>query len=343
MKLLTIFVLIIGGAILCPGQKPLPGNAVFGQHAKLPLKIVEDVRLPGKASRFDYQSLDAISGRLYIAHLGDDMLTVFDTKEQKIVGNVKDLKHVHGVIAVPELHRVYASATGTNEVAVIDDQTLRVVARVPGGNFPDGIAYAAKEKKLFVSDLRGNADTVIDVVTNKVVTTIALGGPAGNSQYDEFSDRIFVAVGGLNAIVEIDPTTDKAVGTYPVPGCEGAHGLLIDGRDGYAFAACEDNAKVAMFDLTVKKILALYDVGDGPDVLAFDPILERLYVAAESGVLTILDKQDKRLETVGRDQYAEKAHTVAVDPVTRLVYFPLENINGKPVLRIALPSDKLTQ
>jgi len=28
-------------------------------------------------------------------------MTVFDTEAQKIVGNVKELKHVHGVLAVP--------------------------------------------------------------------------------------------------------------------------------------------------------------------------------------------------------------------------------------------------
>src|SRR5438034_10805468 len=118
------------------------------------------------------------------------MMTVFDTKTQKIVGDVKDLKHVHGVLAVPELHRVYASATGTNELAVIDDQTLQVVARVPAGDYPDGVAYAGKERKLYVSDLHGKTDTVIDAATNKVVTTIALDAPAGNTQYDEATNRI---------------------------------------------------------------------------------------------------------------------------------------------------------
>lgn len=124
------------------------------QSEKLPLRQVVDVPLTGNATRLDYQSLDASSGRLYIAHLGDDMMTVFDTKTQKIVGDVKDLKRVHGVLAVPDLHRVYASATGTNELAVIDDQTLQIVARVPVGDYPDGIAYASKEKKLYVSDLK---------------------------------------------------------------------------------------------------------------------------------------------------------------------------------------------
>jgi YVTN family beta-propeller protein len=116
---------------------------------KLPLQLVEEIPLTGKATRLDYQSFDATSGRLCIAHLGDDMMTVFDTKTQKVIGDVKELKHVHGVLAVPELHRVYASATGTNELAVIDDETLKVIARIPTGNYPDGVAYASKEKRFY--------------------------------------------------------------------------------------------------------------------------------------------------------------------------------------------------
>ncbi len=169
--------------------------AVFGvctgQTAKLPLRSVNDLPLSGRATRFDYQSFDQQSGRLYIAHLGDDMMTVFDTNAERVIGDVKDLKHVHGVLAVPELHRVYASATGTNELAVIDDQALQTVARAPAGEYPDGIAYASKSMKLYVSDLRGKSDTVIDARTNQRIATIALEGGAGNTQYDAASDRIF--------------------------------------------------------------------------------------------------------------------------------------------------------
>src|SRR5829696_9506785 len=76
------------------------------QTAKLPLRTVADVPLTGRATRLDYQSFDPQSGRLYIAHLGDDMVTVFDTNVGKVVGDVTDLKSVHGVLAVPELRRV---------------------------------------------------------------------------------------------------------------------------------------------------------------------------------------------------------------------------------------------
>jgi len=311
--------------------------------ANLPLRTLTEVPLTGGTTRLDYQSLDSDTGRLYIAHLGSDLMTVFDLNKETIVGDVKDLKRVHGVLAVPELHRVYASATGTNELAVIDDQTLQVVTRVPAGDYPDGVAYASKEGKIHVSDLHGKTDTVIDAKTNQVVTTIQLGGGAGNTQYVATSDRIFVTVDGRNELAEIDPHSDQIVGRYPLTGCRGAHGLLIDSDHRLAFAACEENAKLVLFDLETKKATATYSVGSDPDVLAFDRGFGRLYVSAESGVISIFDERGRNLEKIGEGLFAANAHTVAVDQRNHRVYFPLQNIGGKPVLRIAIPSDKKIQ
>src|SRR6266576_5570374 len=316
------------------------GNSAAALPANLPLRTLIDVPLTGGTTRLDYQSLDSDNGRLYIAHLGSDLMTVFDVNKQAIVRDVKDLKRVHGVLAVPELRRVYASATGTNELVVIDDQSLSIIARVPAGDYPDGIAYAAKENKIYVSDLHGKTDTVIDAKTNQRLTTIQLGGGAGNSQYDPVSDRIFVTVNGREELAEIEPTTDQVSARYSLIGCTGSHGLLIDSENYLAFAACEENSKLVVFDLQSKKATATLAVGADPDVLAFDKAFGRLYVSAESGVISIFDERGKSLVKIGEGFFAANAHSVAVDSRTHRVYFPLQNVGGKPVLRIALPSDK---
>ena len=153
-----------------------PTNVSSSPSPSLPLRTLRDVPLMGGATRFDYQSFDPNTGRLYVAHLGDGTMVVFDTNKETLVGEVKDLPRVHGILAIPELHRVYASATGSNELAVIDDGTLQIIARAPAGDYPDGIAFARKANKIYVSDLHGKTDTVIDAKTNQRITTIALGG-----------------------------------------------------------------------------------------------------------------------------------------------------------------------
>jgi len=191
-----------------------------------------------------------------------------------------------------------------------------------------------------VSDLHGKTDTVIDANTNQRLTTIALGGGAGNTQYDSGSEHIFVTVHGQNQLAEIDPTKDQLVARYPIAGCSEPHGLLIDSEHRLAFVACEENAKLAIFDLETKKMTAIHPVGADPDVLAFDKNFGRLYISAESGIITIFDERGRTLERIGEGFFAANAHSVAVDSRTHRVYFPLQNVGGKPTLRIVLPSDK---
>jgi DNA-binding beta-propeller fold protein YncE len=308
--------------------------------ASLPLRTLRDVVLSGGASRFDYQSFDPKTGRLYIAHLADSSMVVFDANKETQIGEVKNLSRVHGILAVPELRRVFASATGTNELAVIDDSTLQILARVPAGDYPDGIAYASKANKIYVSDLHGRTDTVIDAKTTQRLTTIDLGGGAGNTQYDSVSEHIFVTVHRKNQLAEIDPTKDQVIARYELSGCSEPHGLLIDSAHQLAFVACEENAKLVVFDLDSKSATAIHTVGDDPDVLSFDEGFARLYVSSESGVISVFDERGRKLEKVGEGLLAPNAHTVAVDSRTHRVYFPLQNVGGKPVLRIAVPSDK---
>src|ERR1700719_4757390 len=302
-----------------------------------PLKKVADIPMPGPAVRFDYQSLDASHGRLYIARMNADQLVVFDTKKREVVANLDGFPNVHGVWAVPELGRVYASATGEHKVAVVDMETLKTIAKTGPVKYPDGIAYAPGPKRVFVSDEHGDADAVIDATTNTLIATIKLEGGAGNTVYDPGSGRILVAVHEKNELVSIDPATAKIISHHPVPGIESPHGIVLDVDARLAFIAGEENKKLAVLDLTSSQVLATYAVGKDPDVLAFDPGLKLLYVSAESGNVTVFRESGKSL-VHGGSLSMPHAHTVSVDPDTHLVYFPLQNLNGKPVLRIMEPS-----
>ncbi len=305
--------------------------------ASTPLKKIADVPLPGPAARFDYQSFDAVHGRLYIAHMNADQLVVFDTKKREVVSNLDGFANVHGVLAVPELDRVYASATGEHQVVVVDMQTLKTLASTGPVKYPDGIAYAPGAKRVFVSDEHGDADAVIDATDNTMITTIALGGGAGNTVYDSGSGHILVAVHEKNELVAIDPAAAKIIGRYPMAGIDSPHGVVLDVAARLAFVAGEENNKLAVVDLTSMKVLETYPVGKDPDVLAFDPELKLLYVSAESGNVTVFREIGKALFLQGSISMPH-AHTVCVDPGTHLVYFPLQDVAGHPLLRIMEPT-----
>ena len=310
--------------------------AATAPQPKPGLKLVREIPLPGPANRFDYQSVDPASGRIYMNHMNAGRTIVFDANNAKVIAEVVELPRATGVLAVPSHHQVYVSAAGNHEVAIIDDRTLKVTSWVGGIRFPDGIAYASDADKVFVSDESGGADVVIDPKTGTKRSTIDLGGEAGNTHYDSVSRCVLVAVQSRNQLVAIDPVSERIVQRYDLPGSDGPHGFTLDEPGRLAFISSESNNVLQVVDLRTMRILQTVKVGDDPDVLAWDPLLQRLYVAAESGVLSAYWLDGRTLRPIGEVR-APHAHTVSVDPRTHLVYLPLENVNRHPVLRIYEP------
>jgi DNA-binding beta-propeller fold protein YncE len=305
--------------------------------ARLPLRLVRDVPLSGPAVRFDYQDVDAGARRLYVAHLGASQVDIFDLDALRPVGAVRGVTDVHGVGVAPDLHRIFATATGTDEVVTIDTESLQVVGRAPTGHFPDGLAYDPSNHLLSVSNKNDGSETVLDARTGQVLRTVPLGKEAGNVTDDPTTRTMLASARPPDELAAFDATTGEVTGRIPLPGCHGAHGVDLDPPSRRAFVACEDNARLAVVDLAAHRELSVQKVGSDPDVLAFDAGLGRLYVAAESGVVTVFAVDGRGLRTLGRAHLAPRAHSVAVDPRTHNVFFPLENVGGHPVMRVMQP------
>src|SRR5215471_11335778 len=303
------------------------------------LKTIADVRLPGGKTRFDYQSLDPSTGYLYLSHMGDGTVVVFDTKTNKVIANVLGFPVVTGVLVVPALKSVYASVTRNHEIGVLDTGKLVVSKRIKGGKFPDGLAYSPETHKMFVSDESGGVETVIDTQRNERVNTIEMGGEVGNTQYDPVSHLIYACVQTRNELVEISPETDKIQARYHLSGGAHPHGFYIDDKNGKAYIACEGDNKLLVFDMKNHSVENVFPVAEGPDVLAFDRRLQLLYVACESGAVSLFRYSSGKLEKVGNVKVGPNSHSVSVDSETHRAYFPLKNVNGSPILRIMTPAN----
>lgn len=307
------------------------------QAAGLPLRPVARVPLSGPAVRFDYTSLDPGTDRLWISHMDASRLLAVDVRTRKIVKTIV-APGVHGVIVVPQLDRVYASATDAREVLTIDAKTGSILARAPAGEYPDGLAYDPVEHHVFISDETGGVETVINAHGMRIAT-IPLGGQAGNVQYDSGSQRILADVQTRGDIAIIDPRSNRIVRRVALQGCASPHGLLVDASRRLAFVACDANARLLTLDLRTLQVTDDQSVGDAPDVLAFDTSLRRLYVSSESGVVAVFAERGRKLTKLGQALLAPHAHTVAVDPRTHLVYFPLQSgSNGLPQLLVMKPA-----
>lgn len=310
--------------------------AAFAAGA-LPLRVVARVPLSGPAVRFDYTSFDPSTRRLWISHMDADRLLAFDVVHRRIVKTIA-APGVHGVLAVPRLHRVFASATNAHEAFTIDARSGRILARAPAGEYPDGLAYDPVERHVFVSDEAGGVETVLSASGHRI-GTIRLGGEAGNVQYDPGSRHVLVDVQTLDQIAVINPATNRIVRRIHVPRCVNDHSLLVDAVHRLAFVTCDGNATLLTLNLDTMTFTGTFKVGRSPDVLAFDRGLRHLYISAESGVVSVFAETAHSARPLGTAFLANEAHTVAVDPRTHLVYFPLQaGTTGRPQLLIMKPS-----
>jgi DNA-binding beta-propeller fold protein YncE len=171
---------------------------------------------------------------------------------------------------------------------------------------------------------------------------VPLGTETGNVVYDASRGVFWVTVvksSPPDQLVSIDPVAAKATGSIPLAGCSGAHGLRIHPDTKSALIACEVNSKVVRVDLVdAAHPLQIAPSGADPDVMAIDPGLGWLYVAAESGDLKVFDLNKPGLGEIDSEHPGDASHSVAVDPSTHHVFFPLvKGANGTPVLRIMKP------
>ncbi|MFG1934507.1 YncE family protein [Mycobacterium sp. NPDC048908] len=295
---------------------------------------MSETPLTGGPVRFDYAALDAERGRMFIAHMGAGELIDVDVHAHAVVRTIPDLPDVHGVIVVPAQHRVYATATGNNQLVAIDEDSGQVVFRAPTDTYPDGLAYDPLRAAVWTTNESAGTETVIDANTGAVRKTIPLGGEVGNVIYDSLLDRMVVAVQGRNDLAIIDPDSLTVVERIPTPGCDHPHGQALDVPDQVMFVGCEANAAMVTVDLAHRNIIDHQGVGETPDVLAYDPKPGRVYVAAESGWVSIFDHEQGHLTGRGSAYLADGAHILVVDPTTHHTYFPIpKGTKGTPVLR----------
>src|SRR5450759_5185815 len=185
--------------------------------------------------------------------------------------------------ATPSCPKDVQAATITDDYLGERHSSLR--AQRPGPRRADarinGLVYVPSTGQVWISNETGRSETVVDATTGASVGTVPLGGEAGNVRYDARSDRVLVDVQTANVVAVIDPRSRRILSRASVPGCDHAHGLVLDPAGTRAFVACDGNARLVVLSLPDLRPLGHFPVGDAPDVLALDATRRLLYVSAD--------------------------------------------------------------
>lgn len=227
----------------------------------------------------------------------------------------------HGVVIDPVGGQAFVTRSETNTVDVFDPATLRAGKRIPAADDADGIFYDPANRLVYAVGGDAKAATVIDPATQARVATIPLGGAPEFAAYDSQTRLIYQNLKDVNAVVAVDLAKRAVVQRWTLTGCQGPSGMAIDEAARRLFVACSANARLVVLNLATHAVVADLPVGDGPDAVAFDPGLKRLYVTGRAGELSaIAQDAPDRYRQLDRIRLHFGAHTLAVDPATHAVY-----------------------
>jgi DNA-binding beta-propeller fold protein YncE len=237
----------------------------------------------------------------------------------------------HGVALLPNENVAFITRSEANTVDVFDPKSLQHLASIPVADDADAILYIPSSKLVYVAHGDANMATLIDPEKRATVGTIQLPGKPEFPAIDFPSGLLFQNLKDTNAVVAIDVGKRSVVAEWPLAPCEGPSGMAIDSEQRRLFAVCSGNAKLVVFDLERHRVTTSLPIGGGPDSVAFDPGVHRIYTAGKTGEMTVI-QQD------GPDSYRvlDKihthygAHTLTVDPVSHKVFVAYASLLAHP-------------
>src|ERR1700738_2129207 len=341
LKIMAICVIVLIGFLgavfaylVDPGTPSKSEFMAFEGYIELPkgrlLNVLDYLTLNGSTLFVTSES----SGSLFKVNLDSNHLSVSSVSEMPGAGAA------HGIALLPEANVAFITRSEENTVDVFDPKSLQQLQSIPVADDADAILFVPSEKLVYVANGDAKLATLIDPVKRVTVGAISLPGKPEFPALDPQTGLLYQNLEDINSIVAIDLGKRSVVGQWSLAPCKGPSGVAIDSEQRRLFAVCSGNAKLVAFDLETHRVITSLKIGGGPDSVAFDGSLHRIYSAGKAGRLTVIHQDGPNAYRVLdeiRTHYG--AHTLAVDPVSHKVFVAYASLLAHP--RIAVFSPQL--
>jgi len=323
----------VAAYLIYPGTPGKTSSLIFRGYVPLPsatlLSVLDYLTVDGDELFITNES----TGDVYRVHIRKDVLpTAAD------VSRLSGEPAAHGVVIDPSSHLAFVTRSEANSVDVFDPATMAAIKRIPVADDPDAIFYDELNRLVYVASGDSHLATLIDPTTRLTLATIPLGGKPEFAALDASTSLLYQNLHDTDSVVAIDIVKRAVVERWPLQGCKAPTGMAFDGIHRRLFIGCGANAVLAVFDLSERRVVAALPIGKGPDSVAFDAGLHRIYTTGKSGVLVVIQQDEaskyKILDTV-RLHYG--AHTLAVDPKTHALYVGYAGLIVKPRVAVFTP------
>lgn len=197
---------------------------------------------------------------------------------------------------------VYVASTGANaKIVRMDGQTLAVEGEIDVKANPlYGLGLNNRTQTLYGTDTRGGVVSAIDLRTNRIVATIRQGDTRPHLReaiVDEAANKIYVSVVGNRGatagtpshIWVINGANNTIQDTIALPNVQ-LTGIALDAANNRIFGTDLGAHNIVVVDLATKQVVKTWPAGaNGPINLVYDAAGKRLFVANQSGSLSVLN------------------------------------------------------
>ena len=323
----------VAGYLVYPGTPSDASSLIFQGFVPLPSAALLSVLDYLTVNDHELYVTNESTGDVYRVHIREDALpTAAD------VSRLPGEPAAHGVVIEPSSHLAFVTRSDANSVDIFDPDTMAAIKRIPVADDPDAVFYDELNRLVYVASGDSHLATLIDPATRVTLATIPLGGKPEFAALDVSRSLLYQNLHDTDSVVAIDIAKRAVVQRWPLQGCTAPTGMAFDDIHRQLFIGCGANAVLAVFDLSEHRVVATIPIGKGPDSVAFDPGLHRIYTTGKSGVLVVIQQEEPNkyriLDTV---HLHYGAHTLAVDSRTHVLYVGYAGLIVNPRVAVFIP------
>jgi len=278
------------------------------------LQQIGMVTIPGPPG---FDSLVFAKGMLVMSHPAASSVDVFDPVRRRIVAQITGFASPQGMAVDESNGRLYVADSANHSITVIATDTWKVSGNIPVSGAPDCLVLERDGTRLFWSDPQNRTLSIADVNTRQNVSTVPLEGTPRYLAYDPDHGLLFATLQDLDQVIAVDPQL-RVAKRFTLQASQPT-GLLYDARFNKLYVAVRK--AVLALDADSGAEVDRVTAAPGVDMLWLDYESRKLYAAAPNSLL-VMRASDGRLINDGETNPQIKGHSVAFDPMHKMLLLP---------------------
>src|ERR1700722_1267944 len=275
----------VGRSQWAPGSRAIP-----------PLRLIQEIPLPGVQGRIDPFTVDAERERLIFSALGNNTVEIVSLFAGKVVHSIPGLDGPQGVLYVPENDRIVIANSGDGKVKVFNGTSFDLLKTLDFGKDPDNIRYDSLAQKIYVGygEDESGAIGIIDATTyERLSGDYNLGGGHPESfQLESSGPKIFVNdPDGGSVTLTIERIT-RAVSKWQLNGNRFNFPMALDEADHRLFVGTRRPSRLIVLNTQTGNIVTTLTCAGDTDDLYYDPHSKRVYIIGGEGMISVVQQKD---------------------------------------------------